>query len=124
MRRADAYLANMTPFKGVDADPGTAFEVGFAAALGKPIYLYSASDETIFERDKALAAAPGALARWLRAEAYTSEAFENGVNLMMLEACRESGGAFVQSGSGVAEDLALFEAALQRLRADQDAGGA
>jgi nucleoside 2-deoxyribosyltransferase len=40
LRQADAVVANLTPWRGVGCDPGTAFEVGFAAALGKPVFAY------------------------------------------------------------------------------------
>lgn len=42
LRAADMILANVTPFRGPSLDPGTAFEIGVAAAWGKPILLYSA----------------------------------------------------------------------------------
>ncbi len=35
MRRADVCLANITPFRGVSADAGTVYEIGFMIALGK-----------------------------------------------------------------------------------------
>src|SRR6187402_1391015 len=37
LREADAVVANLTPCRGAGADQGTAYEVGFAAALGKPV---------------------------------------------------------------------------------------
>jgi nucleoside 2-deoxyribosyltransferase len=40
LRRSDAVIANLTPWRGVGCDPATAFEVGFAAALGKPVFAY------------------------------------------------------------------------------------
>jgi nucleoside 2-deoxyribosyltransferase len=40
LRRADAVIANLTPWRGVGCEPGTAFETGFAAALGKPVFAY------------------------------------------------------------------------------------
>jgi nucleoside 2-deoxyribosyltransferase len=40
LRAADALIANLTPWRGPGADPGTAFEAGFAAALGKPVFAY------------------------------------------------------------------------------------
>jgi nucleoside 2-deoxyribosyltransferase len=40
LRAADAVVANLTPWRGPGADPATAFEVGFAAALGKPVFAY------------------------------------------------------------------------------------
>jgi nucleoside 2-deoxyribosyltransferase len=40
MRRADAAIVNLTPWRGPACDPGAAFEAGFAAALGKPVFAY------------------------------------------------------------------------------------
>ena len=40
LRRADALIANLTPWRGPGCDPGTAFEAGFAAGLGKPVFAY------------------------------------------------------------------------------------
>lgn len=41
IRACDAVIANLTPFRGPSADAGTVFEVGFALALGKPVFAYS-----------------------------------------------------------------------------------
>ena len=40
LRGADAVIANLTPWRGASADTGAAFEAGFAAALGKPVFAY------------------------------------------------------------------------------------
>lgn len=41
IRRADAVVANMLPFRGqIEPDSGTVFEIGMAIALGKPVALY------------------------------------------------------------------------------------
>ena len=40
MRRADAGIVNLTPWRGPVCDPGVAFEAGFLAALGKPVFAY------------------------------------------------------------------------------------
>lgn len=37
----DLLIANLTPFRGVSADPGTVFELGYMSALGKPVAGYS-----------------------------------------------------------------------------------
>jgi nucleoside 2-deoxyribosyltransferase len=37
----DALIANLTPFRGASMDAGTAFEVGFMRALGRPVLGYS-----------------------------------------------------------------------------------
>lgn len=41
MRGCDLTIANMTPFRGPSADVGTAFEMGFMRALGRPVLAYS-----------------------------------------------------------------------------------
>lgn len=41
IRRCDAVVANLQPFRGhVEPDSGTVFEVGVAIALGKPVAAY------------------------------------------------------------------------------------
>ena len=37
---SDLVIANLTPFRGLCMDPGTAFEVGYACALGLPVFGY------------------------------------------------------------------------------------
>lgn len=46
MRRADAAIVNLTPWRGVSCDAGSAFEAGFMASLGKPVFGFlNLSDE-------------------------------------------------------------------------------
>ncbi|QEI08651.1 nucleoside 2-deoxyribosyltransferase [Pigmentiphaga aceris] len=40
IRQCDLVMANLQAFRGYEPDSGTAFEVGFAAALGKPVWGY------------------------------------------------------------------------------------
>jgi nucleoside 2-deoxyribosyltransferase len=41
IRQSDAVLADMTPFRGPGMDGGTAYEMGYAAALGLPVFAWS-----------------------------------------------------------------------------------
>src|SRR5262245_54079056 len=41
MNSADAIIANLTPFRGIAADPGTCFELGYMCAQGKPAFAYT-----------------------------------------------------------------------------------
>ncbi len=41
MRTCTAAIANLTPFRGVSVDSGTAYEVGFMRALGHPVFGYT-----------------------------------------------------------------------------------
>lgn len=50
MRGCDAGIANMTPFRGPSMDVGTAFELGYLAALGRPLLGYSNSARSFPER--------------------------------------------------------------------------
>jgi len=50
MRDADLVIANLTPFRGISADIGTAFEVGFMCALRKPAFGYTNTTRGYFER--------------------------------------------------------------------------
>jgi nucleoside 2-deoxyribosyltransferase len=40
MRLADAAIINMTPWRGPNCSVSAAFEAGFMAALGKPVFAY------------------------------------------------------------------------------------
>lgn len=40
MRKSDAAVVNLTPFRGPHCDPATAFEAGFFSGLGKPVFAY------------------------------------------------------------------------------------
>lgn len=47
IRAADALIADISPFRGPHMDCGTAFEIGAAAALGKPIFAYTNDQTTV-----------------------------------------------------------------------------
>ena len=40
LRRADAGVVNLTPWRGPSCDASTAFEAGVLAGLGKPVFAY------------------------------------------------------------------------------------
>lgn len=50
MTSADLIIANLTPFRGVSADVGTVFELGFMCARGCPAFAFSNATENHFER--------------------------------------------------------------------------
>ena len=47
IRRADLLVANLNNFRGYEPDSGTCFEIGFAAALGKPTWAYLSGAQTL-----------------------------------------------------------------------------
>lgn len=50
IRECDYVIANLTPFRGPGLDEGTAYEIGFARALDKPIFGYSNDPRTFRDR--------------------------------------------------------------------------
>jgi nucleoside 2-deoxyribosyltransferase len=50
IRQADVVLANLNNFRGHEPDSGTAFEVGYAVALGKPVWAYLDDDRPLIDQ--------------------------------------------------------------------------
>lgn len=88
LRRADAVVANLHPFRGAEVDSGTAFEVGFAVARGIPVVGYIASSESLKDRVGRMfgpLAERGGVFR--DRDGNLVENFEHPVNLMLAESC-------------------------------------
>lgn len=120
--QADACIANLSPFKGIDADPGTAWEVGYAFALGKKLYGYSNSADELVARDVTLARVVGAAGGASEASSRLfpmadarAEDFGRPMNLMMFEAILAAGGFIELADNRSFDDLAAFERVLARL---------
>ncbi|WP_404983465.1 nucleoside 2-deoxyribosyltransferase [Caballeronia sp. LZ031] len=81
IRSADIVMANLDDFRGAgEPDSGTAFEVGFAVALGKPVWAYRSTEATLAQRVEAGATEnEGAFC----AGGYLIEDFGLSVNLML-----------------------------------------
>lgn len=127
MRAADAVVANLTPFRGVSADPGTAFEVGFAYALGKPVAAYSNVPGELKHRAHAtIGPADGADApETLLRDGLHVEDFGHFDNLMLAEALCASRLPVVQAEAAAGDpfrDLDLFEQVLETLAEARAAG--
>jgi nucleoside 2-deoxyribosyltransferase len=50
IEQADGVIANLVPFRGLEPDSGTVFEVGYAIALGKPVVAYGVPTAPYAER--------------------------------------------------------------------------
>lgn len=119
MRSADLLVANCTPFRGVSMDAGTAFEIGFMRALGRPVFGYSNVPTDYARRVRETPAA--AQAAW---DAQTRQAdvenFGLAENLMIAIAVLDSAGRFVTraaSDDRRLSDLAAFRECLALARA-------
>ncbi|MDQ6215055.1 nucleoside 2-deoxyribosyltransferase [Achromobacter insolitus] len=85
IRRADMVMANLNPFRGAEPDSGTAFEVGYAIACGKPVWGYTGQAGTLIDQVAVGAAADDGVSRMVDAHGYTVEDF--GLNLNLMLAC-------------------------------------
>lgn len=124
IRSCQALIANLTPFRGPSADVGTVFEVGFARALGLPVFAWLNDARNFTERtrdflgDGAVRGQDG----WRDAEGLLVEDFSLADNLMIEAAVLESGGVLALGDVPAAsrwEDLDAFAravAAVARLR--------
>jgi len=100
IRRCDALIANLTPFRGPSADVGTVYEIGFARALGRPVFGYANVAEGFTQRTLDFAAthggaigSPGAV--WRDADGLLIERFGLFDNLMIEAAIVAAGGELV-----------------------------
>ncbi len=110
IRRCDGLVANLTPFRGPGADGGTAYELGFARALGRPVFGWSNAAGSYLDR---CALWPGATRQgraWLDPDGLEIEAFGLPDNLMMACALSESGADMMADGPAAAwSDLGAYE---------------
>lgn len=93
-----ALIANLTPFRGASADPGTAYELGFMRALGRPVLGYSNAPGNFTMRS--LAQLQGTVHRrangaWEDADGMEVEDFGLTDNLMIDGGIAAAGGVFV-----------------------------
>lgn len=90
IRDADAVVANLNPFRGAEVDSGTAFEIGFAAALGKTVIGYVSRPENLMQRVERLHGNLTYDAQadlWRDRDGNLVEDFGHAVNLMLAESC-------------------------------------
>ena len=114
MRSCDLLIANLTRFRGVSMDAGTAFEVGFMRALGRPVLGYTNVVAGYRERSEQYRrAAPGLPEA--DAPDVEIEDFDGAENLMIEAAILASGGHVVRNAVPAGQEmreLAGFEACL------------
>lgn len=88
LKRANAVVANLNPFRGTEVDSETAFEVGFAIASGKPVIGYLAQAELLKDRVERIFGPLFEVDGICRdKEGNLVENFGHQVNLMLAESC-------------------------------------
>ncbi|MGO1766799.1 nucleoside 2-deoxyribosyltransferase [Advenella sp. S44] len=79
IEQADWVMANLNPFRGLEPDSGTVFEVGYAVAKHKPVWVYTAQTQPLTEQ----AGVQTREGRIVDAQGYTVEDFGMSLNLMI-----------------------------------------
>jgi nucleoside 2-deoxyribosyltransferase len=124
---ADAVIANLTPYRGVSADVGTVFEVGYAFACGKPIFGYSNFRAGFIDRVfRVVGGTPerGKDGRFYALDGMAVEDFDRFDNLMIAEALLASGMNVVfpeADPTDIWRDMGAFEETLRLIRANMAA---
>lgn len=115
MRSCDLLIANCTPFRSISIDAGTAFEVGFMQALGRPVLGYSNTTTDYAARVRKAARASSDI--W-DAESHAADIEDFGLaeNLMIAVAIADASGTFITEEvppDRLLSDLAGFRRCLQ-----------
>jgi nucleoside 2-deoxyribosyltransferase len=121
MDRADAIIANLTPFRGPGADAGTVYELGYMAGRGKLCLGYSNDPSRYVDRVPKFTDVNSRGGRLIDAQGLTVEDFGLTDNLMMIHALDLHGRALVtpqQAPGDIWHDLDAFETCV-RLAAGQ-----
>ena len=112
MDGADAIIANLTPFRGAGADPGTAYELGYMAARRKLCLAYSNDPAVYAERVRRYTEVTDQDGQLVDAEGLMVEDFSLHDNLMLVHALDCHGAALVTPRERPADlwhDFAAFE---------------
>src|SRR6202165_3633831 len=120
MIEADAIIANLTPFRGPGADPGTVYELGYMAGRGKLCLGYSNDPSSYADRVRGFTDVSSRDGRLIDAQGLTVENFGLTDNLMMVHALDLHGcprAAPRQPPADICHDWGAFETCV-RMAAD------
>jgi nucleoside 2-deoxyribosyltransferase len=113
MDAADAIIANLTPFRGPGADPGTVYELGYMAGRDKPCFGYCNDPAPYAERvARFMKVTTASERRLIDGDGLTVEDFGLPDNLMMIHALEVHGSPLVLPRSrpdDIWHDLTAFE---------------
>jgi len=86
IKQSDILCVNLNAFRHGEPDAGTVFEIGYGVALGKEVYVYCDSRETMLEKTKACDEnCKNTQGVWLDGNGLMIEDFEGMFNLMITE---------------------------------------
>jgi len=112
MDPCDAIIANLTPFRGAGADPGTVYELGYMAGRGKFCLAYCNEPALYVDRVRNITTVLARENRLVDADGLTVEDFGHHDNLMMIHALDLHGAPLVvprEKPADIWHDLTAFE---------------
>jgi nucleoside 2-deoxyribosyltransferase len=112
MDECSAIIANLTPFRGPGADPGTVYELGYMAARGKLCLGYSNDPADYAERVRRFTSVTSRDGHLVDADGLSVEDFGLNDNLMVMHGLDLHGAPLVlprETPADVWHDLAAFE---------------
>ena len=119
MHSCAGLIANLTPFRGVSMDSGTAFEVGYMRALGRPVLGYTNTVADYRVRAEIYRGAAPSLPEFDHPGSEIED-FDGAENLMIEVAITASGGSVVRidapAGSEMRE-MSGFAACVEQMAA-------
>ena len=80
IRQSQYLMANVNNFRGLEPDSGTSFEIGYASALGIPVWAYTADGRPMVEQIPGRVMPDG---HWVDANGFSVENFGLPRNLML-----------------------------------------
>lgn len=84
---ASSIVADISPFRGPNMDPGTAWEIGYGIAKGLPVFAWSDDATSLFDRTNRHLRVPGAPSRYDN-NGWLIEDFRLAENLMIAASVR------------------------------------
>ncbi|NPD69075.1 nucleoside 2-deoxyribosyltransferase [Lichenicola cladoniae] len=108
IRQCDAVIADMVPFRGPSMDPGTAYEMGVGAALGKLVVGYTSDPRSYVERVGAYTRVTRSAGKLWDSDGMQVEDFGLADNLMMAKGVE---GIFATAAEAIAHAVARLLAA-------------
>jgi nucleoside 2-deoxyribosyltransferase len=112
MDECSAIIANLTPFRGPGADPGTVFELGYLAARGKLCLGYSNDPAPYADRVRRFSTVISRDGQLVDTDGLSVENFGLSDNLMMMHALDLHGAPLVlprERPKDIWHDLTAFE---------------
>jgi nucleoside 2-deoxyribosyltransferase len=124
MDAADAIIANLTPFRGPGADPGTVYELGYMAGRGKLCLGYCNDPALYAERvARLMKVTKAADNRLIDNDGLTVEDFTLPDNLMIIHALDRHGAPLVMPQhrpDDIWRDLTAFETCVRLVAGKRD----